>query len=93
MNLQNLNAVAQILRGNPSARVVLHGFSDTKGNPDFNLKLSHQRAQAVEQFLIKTYSITPGRIKIVPHGSSQAILPGSASQPGTRRVEFEISLQ
>ena len=92
-NLQNLNAVAQILRGNPSARVVLHGFSDPKGNPDFNLKLSHQRAEAVAQFLIKTYSIPPGRINIVPHGSSQAILPGTASQPGTRRVEFEISFQ
>ncbi len=92
-NLQNLNAVAEILRGNPSARVVLHGFSDPKGNPDFNLKLSRQRAEAVAQFLIKTYSIPPGRINIVPHGSSQAILPGSASQPGTRRVEFEISFQ
>ncbi len=93
MNLQNLNAVAQILKGNPSARVVLHGFSDAKGNQDFNLKLSRQRAEAVAQFLIKTYSITPGRINIVPHGSSQAILPGTASQPGTRRVEFEISFR
>ncbi len=93
MNLQNLNSVAQILRGNPSARVVLHGFSDSKGNPDFNLKLSRQRAEAVAQFLIKTYSISPGRINIVPHGSSQAVLPGSTSQPGTRRVEFEISFR
>ena len=59
----------------------------------FNLKLSRQRAEAVAQFLIKTYSIPPGRLNIVPHGSSQAILPGSASQPGTRRVEFEISFQ
>lgn len=94
-NLQNLNAVAQVLRANPSARVVLHGFSDAKGSPDFNMKLSRKRAEAVAQFLMKTYHISSTRISIVPHGSSQAALqtPAAAQQPGARRIEFEITYQ
>ena len=94
-NLQNLAAVAQILRGNPSAKVVLHGFSDAKGNPDFNMKLSRKRAEAVAHFLMKTYSISSTRISIAPHGSSQATLqtPTAAQRPGARRVEFEITHQ
>lgn len=94
-NLQNLNAVAQILRGNHSAKVVLHGFSDAKGNPDFNMKLSQKRAEAVAQFLIKTYRIPSTRITVMAHGSSQAMLQTRAAsqQPGTRRVEFEITYQ
>ena len=94
-NLQNLNAVAQILRTTPSAKVVLHGFSDAKGNPDFNMKLSRNRAEAVAQFLIKTHHVSSTRISLMPHGSSQAALqtPAAAQQPGARRVEFEITYQ
>jgi len=94
-NLQNLDAVAQILRGNASAKVVLHGFSDAKGNPDFNMKLSRKRAEAVAHFLMNTYRIPSTRISIVPHGSTQAMLqtPTASQQPGTRRVEFEITYQ
>jgi len=94
-NLQNLDAVARILRGNPSAKVVLHAFSDAKGNPDFNMKLSRKRAEAVARFLINTYHISSTRISITPHGSSQAMLqtPAASQQPGARRVEFEITYQ
>ncbi len=94
-NLQNLSAVAQILRGNPSAKVVLHGFSDAKGNPDFNMKLSRKRAEAVAHFLINTYRIDSPRISILPHGSTQTMLqtPAASQQPGARRVEFEITYQ
>ena len=92
-NLQNIDAVGQILRGNPSAKVVLHAFSDAKGNPDFNMKLSLRRAEAVAQYLMKAYHIPSPRISIMPHGSSQATLqtPAASLQPGARRVEFEIT--
>lgn len=92
-NLQNLNAVAQILLRNPSARVVLHGFSDPKGNPEFNLKLSRKRAEAVAQYLIGTHHIPSSQIGILAHGPTQMSPQSSVApvQSGARRVEFEIS--
>jgi len=72
---------------------VLHGYSDGKGSPEYNLKLSQQRAEAVARHLIKTYKIPASRISITPHGMSQAVLqgPGSAVDDRmARRVEFEF---
>ena len=71
-NLAALQAVGQALAANPAARVVLHGFSDGKGKPEYNLKLSRKRAKAVAQFLVTTYGIPTFQIGIVAHGSSQA---------------------
>ncbi len=92
-NLASLQAVGQALRENPTARVILHGFSDGKGKPDYNLKLSRKRAEAVAHFLVTTYGIPASQIGIVAHGASQAPLgPVAPAQERLgRRVEIEIT--
>jgi len=92
-NLAALQAVGQALRGNPAARVVLHGFSDGRGKPEYNLKLSRKRAEAVAQFLVTSYGIPTSQIGIVAHGASQAMLgtPAPAQERFGRRVEIEIT--
>lgn len=91
-NLASLNTVAQVLAQNPSARVVLHGFSDGKGSPQYNFNLSRKRAEAVARYLTTTSRIPASRISIVAHGSTTGglQLPGPASDRIGRRVEFEI---
>jgi outer membrane protein OmpA-like peptidoglycan-associated protein len=92
-NMAALQAVGQGLRENPAARVVLHGFSDGRGKPEYNLKLSRRRAEAVAQFLVTTYGIPASQIGIVAHGASQAMLgAGAPAQERLgRRVEIEIT--
>lgn len=87
-----LASVAQILRQSPMARVVLHGYSDGKGKPDVNLRLSKQRAESVAQFLTGTHGIPAGRISVIGHGATQTMPPGAgpAQDRMGRRVEFEI---
>jgi outer membrane protein OmpA-like peptidoglycan-associated protein len=71
--------------------VVLHGFSDGKGSPEVNLKVSQQRAEAVAHYLISTYKIAPTRIAVTPHGMVQSMLqPGAQDDRMARRVEFEL---
>jgi outer membrane protein OmpA-like peptidoglycan-associated protein len=92
-NIASLGAVAQALQQDPTLRLVLHGYSDGKGSPEYNLKLSQKRAEAVARHLIKSYKISTSRISITPHGMSQALLqvPGSAANDRmARRVEFEL---
>ncbi len=92
-NWAALQAVGQTLRDNPAARVVLHGFSDGKGKPEYNLKLSRKRAEAVAQFLVTSYGVPAAQIGIVAHGASQAMLgaPAPAQERLGRRVEIEIT--
>lgn len=91
-NLAALQAVANALRANPAARVILHGFSDQKGKPEQNLKLSKKRAEAVAQYLISAYKLPSTQISIVAHGSGQTMMQNPTVQADRfgRRVEFEI---
>ncbi len=92
-NQAALQAVQQALAANPNARVVLHGFADSKGNPAYNLKLSRKRAKAVADYLVKTYGIPTFQIGVVAHGSTQAQPGGASGAPERygRRVEIEIT--
>ncbi len=92
-NLAALQAVGQALRGRPGARVILHGFSDGKGKPEYNLKLSRKRAEAVAQILVTSYGIPASQIGIVAHGASQAMFGATppAQERFGRRVEIEIT--
>lgn len=90
-NMANLKAVAKYLQADPQASVVLHGYTDGKGSPQYNLKLSRKRAEAVQRFLVSS-GIAGTRIAVVAHGMGQGVpggrLPGGAVSG--RRVEFEI---
>lgn len=93
-NVASLNAVVKYLQAYPRSQVVLHGYTDGKGSPQYNLKLSRKRAQAVERFLV-SHGVPRTRIQVVAHGIDTAGLGAGArrrSAPG-RRVEFEIFSQ
>jgi len=91
-NSASLAAVGRALQADPGLRVVLHGYSDGRGSPEYNLKLSQQRAEAVARYLMKTYKIGAARISINAHGMSQSALqaPGAVDNRMARRVEFEF---
>ncbi len=91
-NKATLQAVANALRVNPGARVVLHGFSDGKGKPAYNLKLSKQRGESVAKYLIGAYGLSPTQISIVAHGEGNSMManPAPVNERFGRRVEFEI---
>jgi hypothetical protein len=82
-NQASLQAVAQILKSTPTARVILHGFSvESKGNVKQSLRMSRKRAEAVAHYLTANFGIPPSQIGLVGHGAS-------ADNAG-RIVEFEI---
>ncbi|MEI8181245.1 MAG: OmpA family protein [Desulfomonile sp.] len=91
-NLTVVEAAARNLTQDPLAKLVLHGFSDGKGNRDYNFKLSRQRAEAVADYLVRNLGIPASKIKIVPHGmtGSDMQVPGGPSDRIGRRVEIEI---
>lgn len=89
-NLAAMEAVVAMMRQNPSSRVNLHGFSDGKGKPEYNLNLSKKRAEAVAKHLSTVYSIPVSRMRVVPHGSTAAGALRPVEDRMGRRVEFEI---
>jgi outer membrane protein OmpA-like peptidoglycan-associated protein len=56
----------------PDIVIELHGHSDSKGNPDYNKKLSLKRAKSIEKILVKK-GIPQEKIISLGHGSEYLI--------------------
>jgi len=86
-----LDKAAQILAENPNLSVEIRGHTDSQGNEEYNLGLSHRRAEAV---LIKLVEIGVARHRLSAkgYGSSLNIADNSTElgRQKNRRVEFKI---
>lgn len=83
---QTLNKVAQTLAQYDQTTIQINGYASVEGNPDFNLRLSQNRAAAVANFLTNQ-GIAPYRIHAYGRGATSQF--GAAYEPN-RRVEMTI---
>ncbi len=68
--LVNVYNIAQWLEATPDATVTICGYADNEtGSPEYNMKLSERRAQAVYDVLVNQYGIDGGRLTIQAFGS------------------------
>jgi outer membrane protein OmpA-like peptidoglycan-associated protein len=71
------------LKQNSAYCVQIDVFTDSVGNPQFNLRLSEQRAQAVERFYVMN-GIAPGRMSRTGLGVAPGPCPPDDPGPGCR---------
>jgi outer membrane protein OmpA-like peptidoglycan-associated protein len=91
---RKLDDLANQVMADPNAQIDIVGHADSTGNDEFNQKLSEDRANAVEDYLIKR-GVNPNKIKSVtgkaarePRGNERA----EADRAANRRVDiFYIS--
>ena len=69
------------------SRFVIEGHTDAKGNPDYNRKLSDQRAAAVRDLLLAK-GIAATRLQSVGKGSSDLANPAAPQAAENRRVKI-----
>jgi OOP family OmpA-OmpF porin len=69
-------------------RFLIVGHTDGKGNRDYNLKLSQQRADAIREALINPFGIAPARIEAVGLGEEQLLNRGNPEAAENRRVQL-----
>ena len=65
-----LEALAKFLMANPDAYVVIEGFTDSTGDPKYNLELSRKRAVNVEDYLMKKYAMLAAQ-PLTPTGAEE----------------------
>jgi len=90
-SIAELNKLKQLLDENPAIRIQLNGHTDNVGKPEDNMTLSQQRAEAVQQYLIKN-GIEAQRIKAKGFGETQPIADNESKEgrAKNRRTEFQI---
>ncbi len=91
-----LDKFYKVLKDNESLIVEIAVHTDSRGNDDYNLQLSQQRASYIVNYLI-TQGITATRLRGVGYGESRlvngcanGIRCGGADHEANRRVEFVV---
>ncbi|WP_426059323.1 OmpA family protein [Hymenobacter sp. B1770] len=84
--LPTLDQLAAELKARPTLKVRVAGHTDKIGEPQKNLILSEQRAEAVKSYLVKA-GIAADRIATVGYGDARPLYPSPDAR--NRRVEVE----
>jgi OOP family OmpA-OmpF porin len=84
-----LNLLGEFLKNNPSTYVVLTGFTDNAGSPEYNLGLARRRAESVEAYLVDKFNVSVGRIVTQWYGLADPVAGNDTSggRRQNRRVE------
>ena len=86
-----LAKLAQILNKYPDTNILVEGHTDNTGSEEYNLELSRQRAQSVENYLAGL-NVNPTRFTIMGYGESQPIATNETAEgrQQNRRVDLAI---
>lgn len=89
-----LDQVVNVLKENPSYKLIIEGHTDDVGNDDQNLVLSQARAEAVAQYL-QSKGISPMRLTAKGFGESMPVMPNTtnAGKYKNRRVELRVEFE
>jgi outer membrane protein OmpA-like peptidoglycan-associated protein len=87
-----LAKLSGIIQAHPGLNLAIEGYTDTTGAADFNMKLSQQRADTVQQFLV-AQGLSADAITSKGLGEADAIADNStaAGRKLNRRVEIIVS--
>ncbi len=90
-----LMKLAILIDRNPEMYCILEGHTDLFGTEFYNLELSRKRAQAVEDWLVKSLRLDGSHIIVRPYGKSKAkVLKGDQDEQAiNRRVDILMRKQ
>ncbi|MGC2301357.1 MAG: OmpA family protein, partial [Acidobacteriaceae bacterium] len=89
-----LAKISGILLTYPNLKVQVEGYTDNIGSDEYNLKLSQERAMAVQAFLI-AQGVQPGSVSAEGYGKADPVADNSsnAGRAANRRVSMVVSGQ
>ena len=88
----DLDALGRFLQSYPPAYVMLSGYTDNIGSPEYNMGLSGRRAEAVKQYLAYNYKIQSNRLVANWFGMLHSVASNDtdSGRAANRRVEIEV---
>lgn len=89
-----LDELGDYLVKNPDAFVVVGGFTDSRGDDEYNMWLSKRRALSIKNYLLSTYTIDEDRVVLQWFGE-QNPAADNATEEGrqrNRRVELAVGM-
>lgn len=89
---RGLTKAADVLKKYPSIRLEISGHTSSEGDPDFNQKLSVDRAESVRSWLVDVGGVDSDRLVARGAGFSEPVADNATAEgrAKNRRIEFKI---
>ncbi len=86
-----LDRVVKLLEENPAIEIEMSAHTDSWGTDEYNVKLSHNRAMSVMQYILSK-GVSSNRIIAQGYGETKPVMPNDTDENRqfNRRVEFKI---
>ena len=83
---------AAILKKYPNAKIRVAGYTDSMGNPAYNMDLSERRAHAVAEGLVKN-GVPAANVSYIGYGEANPVATNKTAEGRyqNRRVELEVT--
>ena len=75
-----LDDVAQQLKENPDAILVMEGHTDSSGSDDYNIQLGQRRVEALRRYLVVDQEVPINRISEMSFGEARPINPSNSKE-------------
>jgi peptidoglycan-associated lipoprotein len=87
----NLDSVASAVKSEGNT-VIIAGFTDERGTPEYNRALGERRAEAVREYLL-SHGVSADKVQTVSFGADMPADPGhdDAAWAKNRRAEFGVT--
>jgi len=88
-SVKQLQHVLTLLQTHPQLKLEIQGHTDNQGSPPYNVKLSQQRAETVNQYL-QLFGVRPERLVAKGYGQDKPVAPNTTEdgRAKNRRVEL-----
>ncbi|BCR04841.1 membrane protein [Desulfuromonas versatilis] len=86
---------AEFIKRYPQVKILVAGHTDNTGSPEYNKGLSMRRAQALKDYLVKNFGISPGLLFPRGYGETRPVASNKTKdgRQKNRRVEFICSTE
>ena len=86
---ENLQAVADALSKDSSAKLLIEGHCDERGTEEYNRSLGERRALALREALAKL-GVDPSRIRTISYGKDHPADPATTNPPGRKTAAANL---
>ena len=88
-----LEEVAKILQQKPNKSLVIEGHTDSFGGDDSNQKLSQERAESVQQYMINAMRIPTYRLIATGYGETRPVASNETQSGRERNRRIDIVIR
>ncbi len=89
---EELDAIGKFVQEHPGTYVLIHGYADNQGDPEYNLRLARRRAEAVANYLKKHFNIAENRMAVMWYGDLNPVAPNDTEEGRARNRRVEIGI-